>query len=98
MSECICSSCKNLKSIIDENDIEGNSINEVCEFGFPAEGCEDCELDGCDLTCSNYVSDDVMQVQVVTKNCALCHTELEVVAGSAEEGAVYCVSCYLSKH
>lgn len=98
MSECICSSCKNLKSVIDENDIEGNRIEEMCEFGFPSEACAMCELDGCDLTCSHYVVDEADPIKVVTKNCAICNTALEVVVGSAEEGDVYCVTCYLAKH
>ncbi|GAB6110208.1 hypothetical protein [Fusibacter bizertensis] len=98
MSECICSSCKNLKSVIDENDIEDNRIEEVCEFGFPADDCSSCELDGCELTCSHYVVDEADSIRVITKNCAICNTELEVVAGSVDEADVYCVSCYLTKH
>jgi len=97
MSECICSRCKNLKSIIDENDLDDPCINEVCEFGFPAEGCSECELDGCDLTCSHFVSDEIETEEMIVKHCVICHSELKVVAGNSDAD-VYCVSCYLNKH
>lgn len=94
--ECICSSCKNLKSIIDEKDVTGNSIVEVCEFGFVSEDCIACELEGCELTCEHYEMVKAEE-QYVIKHCARCHKELKLVAGKAEEGEHFCVACYLSK-
>ncbi len=98
MQTCVCSSCKHLKSFIDENALEDNSINEVCVFGYPAEGCSTCDLEGCDHTCSHYEVEDSEDVQVIMKNCAICNKALEVVEGSSDVEAVYCVPCYLSKH
>ncbi|HAS75000.1 MAG TPA: hypothetical protein DCS67_12720 [Clostridiales bacterium UBA8960] len=93
---CVCSSCKNLKSVLDENDVE-SGIYETCEFGFVSEGCETCELDGCELTCEHYVSDveDSVDEGIVVK-CAMCSREI-VLQAHDQVGEVFCVSCYLSK-
>lgn len=98
MQTCICSNCKHLKSSIDENELEDNSIYELCAFNFPSEGCSTCELEGCDLTCLHFEAEEVEVVQVIMKNCAICNKALEVVEGSSDVEAVYCVPCYLSKH
>lgn len=93
MSECICSSCKNLKNIIDEN---GISEEYECEYGFPSEKCSDCEEDMCELTCDNYVSENEEEEFIISK-CIKCGKELKLAAGNAEDGEVYCVTCYLNK-
>lgn len=95
MQTCICSSCKNLKSVIDEND-EENGIVETCEFDFPSEDCSECELDGCALTCEHYSSDQADESFILVK-CRNCDTELKVSTRNDENAEVYCVSCYLSK-
>lgn len=96
--ECICSSCRNLKSVLDENDVD-SGIYEVCEFGFVSEACETCELDGCALTCAHYVSDDedgdAQDAGIIVK-CARCSKEI-VLQSNSEVGEVYCVGCYLNK-
>ncbi len=102
MSECICSSCKNLKSVISEsmiseNDTDKNGIAEeyVCEYGFPSEDCEVCEEDTCELTCDNFVS-DVSEDSFVLSKCTKCGKELKLVPNNDEDGEVYCVTCYLN--
>ncbi|MHC1750610.1 MAG: hypothetical protein AB9856_20255 [Cellulosilyticaceae bacterium] len=96
MSECICSSCKNLKSVMDEQDCDQNNITEVCEFGFPSEECSYCEADGCELTCDNYVEDCEEDNFIISK-CSQCGKELKVASNNEEDGPVYCLDCYLSK-
>ena len=95
MSSCICSTCKNLKSVADEEDIEGNGIIESCEFGFPSEDCETCELEGCELTCDHYVSDMGAEDFIMT-TCAKCGVSLRLMA-NRQDGEVYCIDCYLQK-
>ena len=94
--ECICSSCKNLKSVLDEND-ELSGIYEVCEYGFVSEACESCELDGCELTCEHYMSEDIdtPDTGIVVK-CTGCSKDI-VLQANNEVGEVYCVDCYLMK-
>lgn len=96
MSACICSSCKNLKSIIDEVNQDENSIIEECEFGFPSEGCMDCEEAQCELTCDHYI-EDCEEEAFNTLKCCECGKELKVLSSDAEEGDVYCPICYLNK-
>ena len=92
--ECICSSCKNLKSVLDENTEE---IYEICEFGFVSEACESCELEGCELTCAHYVRDDAdLEDNGIVVKCAGCSKEIVLQANSAVD-EVYCVACYLNK-
>lgn len=93
MTECICSSCKNLKGVMDEN----SAVEEYeCEFGFPSDECSDCESGECELSCSQYVCDDEQDECRVLK-CSACGRKLTQVCGDAEEGEVYCVECYLKK-
>ncbi len=95
MQTCICSSCKNLKSVIDENDDE-NSIIETCAFDFPSEACSECDLDGCERTCDHYINDEEDEKFVIIK-CRGCGTELSVAPRNDGVSEVYCVNCYLSK-
>ena len=95
MLTCICSSCKNLKSVIDEND-DANSIMETCDYDFPSEACSDCGLDGCELTCDHYIDDQEDEAYVITK-CRGCGTQLKVAPRNDSATEAYCVSCYLSK-
>lgn len=94
MSECICSSCRNLKGIVDEN---GAVETFECVYGYPSEGCNDCETGECELTCSNYI-DDTEQAELVMVKCATCGKELHQVCGNDEEGSVQCIDCYLKEH
>jgi hypothetical protein len=98
MRECICSSCKNLKSIIDEKDMDQNGIAEEyeCEYGYPSEKCLECEEDQCEVTCDKYMSDSEEEELIISK-CVKCGKELKFVSGNNEDGEVYCVTCYLDK-
>ncbi|MEG0013439.1 MAG: hypothetical protein RR618_02610 [Cellulosilyticaceae bacterium] len=96
MSTCICSSCKNLKSIINEIDHDANGITEACEFGFPSESCLDCEEDHCELTCNHYIEDCEEEKFSISK-CSKCGKELKVASSNVEVGSVYCPTCYLNK-
>lgn len=91
MSGCICSSCKNLKSIFDD---EGAEVDCECVYGYPSEGCADCEAGECELACVNYISDEEPETPVILK-CSSCGRELVQVCGNSEEGRVQCVECYL---
>lgn len=99
MSTCICSTCKNLKTIIDQIDADGNEMTEVCAFGFPSESCSDCETDQCELTCEHYIEEveEEEEEAFIIVQCATCGKELKVVASKEEAGAVYCPECYLEK-
>lgn len=91
MTQCICSGCTNLKSVLNE---QGVIELYECEFGFPSEACENCEEEECDLTCIHYSSDsDKVQPRIL--KCKGCGRELEQVCRDGEEGEVYCVDCYL---
>jgi hypothetical protein len=92
MKECICSGCINLKAIINE---DGTAMEYECEFGYPAEACLQCEVNGCDLTCSNYKSDDE-PVEVNKIYCSKCNKELNQVSKDSGEGQVFCIECYLN--
>ncbi|MCX7710610.1 MAG: hypothetical protein N2484_12285 [Clostridia bacterium] len=94
MSECICSSCRNLKGVLND---QGAVENYVCEFGFPSDTCEDCEENECDLTCSQYVCDEEEAAPVIVA-CSGCGKELKQVCGDGDEGEVYCFDCYLRKN
>lgn len=96
MNECICSSCKNLKSIIDENENEINGITETCEFGFPSDECITCEVDQCELTCGHYEQEQAFDC-VNTSKCSKCGVELNHISKDQEAGQVFCVTCYLNK-
>ena len=93
MKECICSTCANLKGVISE---DGNISEYECEFGYPDESCLKCDSAECDLTCSNYISDE--EPDVITKiYCSRCNKELTQVSKDREEGQVFCVDCYLNQ-
>ncbi len=98
MSECICNSCKNLKSIINENDSDENGIAEEyeCEYGLPSERCSDCEEEACELTCEHYINEGEEDEFIISK-CISCGKELKTASGNNEDGEVYCVTCYLNK-
>ncbi len=92
MQECICSSCRNLKGVTDEN---GAVEVFECEYGYPSDACEQCEAGECELTCTHYVSDEEQAEPVVVK-CSTCGRELMQVCSNDEEGSVQCINCYLS--
>ncbi|MDP4094526.1 MAG: hypothetical protein Q8920_14345 [Bacillota bacterium] len=91
MGECICSNCKNLKGIINE---EGAVEEYECKFGFPSENCADCEAGECDITCGNFIADDEEIVTTELK-CHGCGKAIQQVCGNNEDGEVYCIDCYL---
>ncbi len=92
MRECICSSCKNLKGIIDEN----GAIEEYeCEFGFPSDNCSDCEVEECELACTHYESDEDETESIIVR-CHLCGKELKQFDSDTNEGRIYCVDCFLN--
>lgn len=91
MAECICSSCKNLKGIVDDN---GEVNNYECQYGYPSESCGDCDTAECDITCENYISDEQEDTAAVIR-CEGCGRELTQVCGDNGEGSVYCMDCYL---
>lgn len=97
MKECICNSCKHLKSVVNEKNPGSDNISDECEFGFPSDGCIDCELDGCDLTCEHYEEieeeDEVLEVA----HCAKCGKELPNLSADNDNSEVYCVTCYLNR-
>ncbi|MBE0450879.1 MAG: hypothetical protein IBX70_08535 [Clostridia bacterium] len=96
MTKCVCNSCKNLKSVVDESSMDVNVITEECVFGFPSEDCIVCELEGCELTCEHFQSmDDVAKYK--TSRCITCGQELNFVSVDCEDDEVYCVACYLNK-
>lgn len=98
MQVCICSNCKNLKSVVDEQDIEKNGITEVCEFGFPSDLCLTCEADECELTCENYIEDQEDEInQFVMVKCTKCGQEVKHMTNNNDNSEVYCVTCYLNK-
>lgn len=91
MSECICSRCKNLKGILDD---EGEQDRFECVHGFPSENCDECETGECELACSNYISDEEPDIPAILK-CCTCGRELVQVCNNSEEGRVQCIECYL---
>lgn len=96
MSKCICNTCKNLKSIIDETDSDKSDIIEECEFGFPSESCSECEEENCELSCEHYIEDCEEEALSISQ-CAACGKELKGIASNMETGEVYCPACYLEK-
>jgi hypothetical protein len=92
MNECICSSCKNLKSIIE---VESGPDQFECEFGFPSENCEGCEGNECNETCINYINDENEDTVII--KCKNCGKDLEKTFNDDTDGDVYCVNCYLSE-
>ncbi|MCX8132066.1 MAG: hypothetical protein N3I35_18455 [Clostridia bacterium] len=92
MKECVCNSCKNLKSIITE---ESGEERYECIHGYPSEKCEECMGEGCEETCGNYLFDDGEDVFAIVK-CAKCGKELKKAYKDEPEGDVLCVDCYLN--
>ena len=92
MNECICSSCKNLKC-----DIKGEEeVAFLCEFGFPSDECEACEVTECDahINCLNYEIDNEEDV-LFTVNCKKCGKQLKKAFDDNSEGDIHCLDCYL---
>lgn len=96
MGKCICSSCKNLKLIINEN---GESGEYECEFGFPSEKCVDCNEENCSETCSEYICDELDE-EIVSVNCEYCGRELKKIFKENEdkEGRILCIDCFLKEN
>lgn len=92
VGECICSSCKNLKYVVNEDRDQGEYI---CEFGFPSPACEDCQSEECGETCSNYRSDDEGDEPRIV-HCKCCGKELQTVIDDDGESEVFCLDCYLN--
>lgn len=88
---CICDNCKNLKTKAGEN--EGELIAS-CEFGFLSDDCDNCDLDGCDLNCENFV--ELPEVESVTFSCVSCGKNI-VGFSDATGDDVYCIDCFLKK-
>jgi hypothetical protein len=91
MGECICSSCINLKSILED---DGQTIEYKCEFGFPSDKCVNCEGDDCSEICSNY---KIEEEDAETVTCKGCGKELSKAFKDDSGGEVFCVECYLNK-
>jgi hypothetical protein len=92
MGECICSSCKNLKGIVDDM---GAVEQYECEHGFPSDECSDCENGECELTCDCCACESEEQVTTRIVKCKTCGKALEQVCSNTEEGTVQCIDCYL---
>lgn len=92
MRECICSSCANLKGVIEEN---GSMEKYECEFGFPSEDCLECVNDQCEAECGNYISDEEERIAIL--KCSGCGRELKQYGDDQEDGEVYCVDCYMKE-
>lgn len=91
MGECICNSCKNLKSSIND---EGEVQEFECTFGFPSDICETCSGDEeCHEECGNYIPDEE---EIRTVRCKECGKELTQACSGDDDGEVYCISCYLN--
>lgn len=90
MNQCICSSCRNLKCSLPD---EEEDIFFECEFGFPSDECEACETNECDRSCSHYESDD--EEIILTIKCKKCGKELKKAFKDDSEGDILCVDCYL---
>lgn len=91
--ECICNTCKNLKSVFSD---EGEPVESTCQFGFPSKSCEENCLDkDCELTCRYFISDDV-EDEPTAVFCSKCGKTLRQACNDNEAGNTYCVECFLS--
>ena len=90
--ECICNSCKKLKSVISE---DGNTEEYECEFGYPSIECENCLAGECDITCEHYV-EDKEEFVAVEKSCKVCGKTLIQSTTDEVDDDVYCIDCYLN--
>lgn len=93
MGECICNSCLNLKSVIQD---ESEIMEYTCKFGLPSEQCSDCHEEDCNVTCANYKLDREDEELKLVK-CKGCGKELEKVFNEDTDGDVFCIKCYLSQ-
>lgn len=94
MGECICVTCKNLKSNVNE---EGEPGEYTCQFGFPSQTCEEnCQEENCELTCIHFISEDEKDEPRVV-NCSKCGKALKQVCSDGEVGNSYCINCFLEK-
>ena len=93
MCECICSSCRNLKGLTDEN---GAVEIFECVYGYPSEDCNDCESGECELSCDHYISDEVQDEHIMV-HCIICGKELHQVCSNDEEGNIQCIDCFLKE-
>ncbi len=68
-----------------------------CDFGFPSDECLDCDGEGCDTGCENYLPDD--EGGVTSKVCcSSCGRELEQVCGDGGDGEIFCIDCFLKRN
>lgn len=94
MANCICETCVNLKDIRLENGEEATS----CAFGALSDMCSDCNEAGCEATCDYFQAiNDAIEPAVITVACSVCGKELQLIGDDKEEGAVFCVTCYLAR-
>ncbi len=93
MRECICGNCVHLLEVIEDN---GPTGEYACIHGYPGEPCETCETGECELSCA-YWQDADHEIESVRVTCEDCGREMLEDAGSSEDGACYCVSCYLKR-
>lgn len=87
---CICSNCRNLKSVLNE---ETGEIEFECKYGFPSDECANCDRDDCEITCEHYEENDEEPVIVY---CSRCGRELKKVVRDDEEGEILCIDCFLN--
>lgn len=107
MQECICTRCKNLKSVsfpavdLDSEEISENldsnptEILYECEFGYPDEQCAECEVDECELTCDHFIP-ETTSTPVKIGHCASCGKELQLISND-DDGDVFCINCFLNR-
>jgi len=93
MRECICSTCKNLIEVINEN---GPTGEFECVHGYPDPICETCEINECELLCKYYVDEES---DPVTKNvsCSVCGKDMQTDDEDPDDGTYFCVDCYLKR-
>ncbi len=90
---CICSDCRNLKAVIDE---ESGETDYECRYGYPSEGCRECNEDQCAVQCPNFIEDSEFEGRLV--KCGSCGKEMLQAAENGEDGEVYCINCYLERN
>ncbi len=93
MKECICSTCANLREEVGD---EGPTGEFSCVHGYPGEACENCETGECELECVHWVDADA-EPGTITVHCSACGRDMQADATDVEEGAVFCVDCYLKR-
>lgn len=93
MRECICSTCANLREVLGD---EGPTGEFACVYGYPDAACESCETAECELSCAHWLDADA-EPGTVAVQCIQCGKEMQMDVTDAEDGAVYCVDCYLKR-